>query len=230
MKKNDYFIDLPIKLDQLQYLQFEKYYELLIQWSKIMNLTSILDEKGIYLKHFYDSLALSKVYQFNDERLVDIGSGAGFPGIPLKICFPNLKVTLVEPTLKRVRFLEEVINSLCLKDIICLSKRAEELTDLKETFDVVTSRAVASLPVLLELSIPLLKIDGYMLAMKGSNFEEELKKASHVLEVLGCVVEEIISFDLPANVGSRTIIKIKKQKKTDSKYPRSFAQIKRNSL
>lgn len=234
MLKNDYlsqyFNHLPIFLDKSQDKEFHQFYELLIAWSKVMNLTNILAEKDVYIKHFYDSLTLSKAFKFDCQSVLDLGSGAGFPGIPLKIAFPNLKITLVEPTLKRINFLKEVISQLSMQDITCLPKRAEDLLDFKETFDIVTSRAVASLPILLELAIPLLKIDGYLLVMKGSNINEELQNAKKAIDVLGCKIEEIFTFELPEEFGMRNIIKIKKIKRTDEKYPRPYAQIKRKTL
>lgn len=234
MLKNDYlsqyFNHLPISLDKSQEKEFHQFYELLIAWSKVMNLTNILAEKDVYIKHFYDSLTLSKAFNFDCQSVLDLGRGAGFPGIPLKIAFPNLKITLVEPTLKRINFLKEVISQLSMQDITCLPKRAEDLLDFKETFDIVTSRAVASLPILLELAIPLLKIDGYLLVMKGSNINQELQNAKKAIDVLGCKIEEIFTFELPEEFGMRNIIKIKKIKRTDEKYPRPYAQIKRKTL
>lgn len=216
-------------LDEQQLLLFNTYMILLQEWSKKMNLTSITEEKEVYIKHFYDSLVLSKFVN-NNELVADIGSGAGFPGIPLKIASENLSIDLIEPTTKRCVFLTEVINNLKLKNIEVINKRSEELLEKKETYDVVTSRAVAALNILLELSTPLLKVKGRMYALKGASFKEEISEAEKALKELNCKVTNIYEFDLPGDLGHRVIIEITKMKETPKKYPRVYAKIKKQPL
>lgn len=216
-------------LDEQQLSSLETYMLLLQEWSKKMNLTSITEEKEVYIKHFYDSLLLSKFVKQN-ESVGDIGTGAGFPGVPLKIADSSLVVDLIEPTTKRCMFLSEVINNLKLTNINVINKRSEELPEKKESYDVVTSRAVASLNILLELSIPLLKMNGRMYALKGSSFNEEINAAKNALKELNCKVTDIYEFDLPEDLGHRAIIEITKIKSTPKKYPRVYAKIKKQPL
>lgn len=227
MKNKEYLNEF--KLGEQQLLLFNIYMLLLQEWSKKINLTSITEEKEIYIKHFYDSLVLSKLVN-NHELVADIGSGAGFPGIPLKIASENIVIDLIEPTTKRCVFLTEVIQKLNLKNIRVINKRSEELLERQETYDVVTSRAVAPLNILLELSIPLLKVQGKMYALKGSSFKQEIKDAAKALKELSCQVTNIYEFDLPENLGHRAIIEITKIKTTPKKYPRVYAKIKKQPL
>ena len=220
---------LNINLTDKQLDQLHKYFELLVEYNKVMNLTGITEEEDVYLKHFYDSTTLVRVVDLNNiSSLCDIGTGAGFPGMVLKIIFPELEVTLVDSLNKRIEFLKIVINELGLKKIEAIHARAEEYAiKNKEKFDVVTARAVAALNVLLEYSIPLVKVNGYFVAMKGKN---ELEDASNALKVLSSKIEVIDNFLLPIENSNRTLIKVKKEAKTASKYPRKFADIKKKPL
>lgn len=225
-----YLGDLSISLTEKQKEQLEKYYELLVEYNKVMNLTGITEHDEVYLKHFYDSLTLSRVFDFNTvDSLCDIGTGAGFPGMVLKIVFPNLKVTLVDSLNKRIEFLKVVIKELGLENIELVSARAEEYAmKNRECFDIVTARAVAPLPMLLEYSIPLVKESKYFIAMKGSKREEE--ESSNALKLLDCKIEKIDTFSLPKEESMRTLYVIKKEKKTSLKYPRKFADMKKKPL
>lgn len=222
---------LGIKLTSLQEEQLEQYYINLIESNKKINLTSITEKNEVYLKHFYDSLTLIKAYDLNKKvTICDLGTGAGFPGIVLKIVFPNLKMTLVDSLEKRTKFLKEVVEKLKLKDIEIITDRIENFSkNNKEKYDVLVSRAVAKTNVLLELGAQSLKVNGYFLLMK-SNVLEEIISANNAIKVLSLKLEETIEFNLPIENSKRTIIKIKKIGTTNSKYPRDFAKIKKNSL
>lgn len=216
-------------LNETMLNQFEEYKNLLQEWSKKMNLTSITEDTEVYIKHFYDSLVLEK-YLDKNLHLADVGTGAGFPGVPLKIAREDLIVDLIEPTTKRCTFLTQVVNDLKLENVNIINKRSEDLTDKLATYDAITSRAVASLNILLELSIPLLKVGGKMYALKGSSFDEEIKEATNAFKELKCQVTNIYEFDLPLNLGHRAIIEIKKMATTPKKYPRVYAKIKKQPL
>ena len=218
---------LGINLTQKQLDQLEKYYNLLIDWNKKINLTRITEKEDVYLKHFYDSLTLIKVIDLNkDLYLCDVGTGAGFPGIVLKICFPNLKITLVDSLQKRINFLNNVINELDLKNIEAVHDRAEDYAKKhREEYDLVTSRAVANLRVLSELTIPMVKVNGYFAPMKSS-IEEELEDAKDIIIKLGGKVERKETFNLPVEESLRNILLIKKINKTNQIYPRRMDKIK----
>ena len=220
-------IDIIATSEMLEKL--DKYYKLLCEWNEKINLTRIIQEDEVYLKHFYDSLTLNKAIDLNSNlSLCDVGTGAGFPGIVLKIVFPNLSITLVDSLLKRINFLNLVINELQLKDIITVHTRCEDYAKIhREEFDVVTSRAVANLTTLSELCLPMVKVNGYFIPMKA-NAEEEIKESVDILKKLDSNIENIYEFDLPIENSHRTIIKIRKNKKTNVKYPRSFDKIKKN--
>lgn len=222
---------INIEPTEEQLEQLNKYYELLIEYNKVMNLTGITEKDQVYLKHFYDSLTIIKVIDLNmEETLCDIGTGAGFPGIVLKILFPNLKITLIDSLNKRIEFLKIVIKELNLKNIEALHERAEEYAiNNIEKYDVVTSRAVAPLNILLELSIPLLKINKYFISYKG-NISREIIESKNALKQLDSIIEKIEEFELPKENSTRTIIKIKKLNKTNKKYPRKFSEIKKKPL
>ena len=212
--------------EQLQ--QLEKYYEMLIEYNKKMNLTAITDKEDVYLKHFYDCLTISKIIDLNKENtLCDLGSGAGFPGLVLKIFYPHLSITLVDSLEKRIKFLKEVIKELNLHFIEAVHDRIEEYSVKNiEEYDVVTARAVTNLSALLEMGSPLIKINKYFIAMKG-NFNEEYKNA---LKELKLKEESSIEFGLPKEEGHRTLIKIVKKEKTPEKYPRKYSEIKKKQL
>ena len=234
MKKDEFLKELEkinITLTENQILKLEKFYELLVIWNEKINLTTILKEEDVYLKHFYDSLTLIKVIDLNKElTLLDVGTGAGFPGIVLKIVFPNLKITLLDSMNKRISYLNEIIKELDLKDIDTVCYRAEDYAlKNREKYDIVVCRAVAHLEILVEITLPLVKVNGYFIAMK-SNANEEIALARKKIIVLDSKIIEILSFKLPFENSIRTLIKIQKFKKTDLKYPRKYDKIKKENL
>ena len=233
MNKEDFVIEiekLNIKLSEYQINLLEKYYELLISWNKKINLTRITEKNEVYLKHFYDSLTLIKAIDLNKNLYVcDIGTGAGFPGIVLKIVFPNLKIVLVDSLGKRIEFLNEVINKLNLTNIITINERAEiYIKNNIEKFDLITCRAVSKLNIISEICIPGLKINGYFIPMKAQ-IDEEIKNIEFINK-LSCKIENIISFKLPKENSTRNLIIIKKIGKKNIMYPRSFEKIKKRPL
>lgn len=227
------FIDevkkLNVDLTDNMLEQLNRYYELLVEWNSKVNLTAITEENEVYLKHFYDSLTLCKVIDLNNEEsLCDIGTGAGFPGIVLKICFPHLKLTLVDALNKRINFLKLVCEKLNLENVECIHARAEEYAlKNRDLFDIVTARAVAPLNILLEYSIPLVKKSKYFIALKGN---ENISESFNALKVLDCKVLMEEKFLLPIEGSNRTIIKIEKSGNTPGKYPRRFSEIKKKPL
>lgn len=222
--------DLNIDITNKQLSDLDTYYKMLIDYNSHTNLTRITEENEVYLKHFYDSLTLVKVINLDNQTLLDIGTGAGFPGLVLKIVFPNLKVTLVDSLNKRITFLKSVIEKLNIKDVEAIHARAEEyILDKRESFDIVTSRAVANLNTLSELCIPFVKVGGYFVPMKA-DVKEELKSAEKGVKTLGGVLKDTIIFELPYDAGTRTLIKIEKLVKTSVKYPRKFSEIKKKPL
>jgi len=218
---------LGINLTTNQLNQLEQYYNLLTTWNEKINLTRITEKEDVYLKHFYDSLTLNKVIDLNQSiTLCDVGTGAGFPGLVLKICFPNLKITLVDSLQKRINFLNEVINTLNLKDINTVHDRAEDYAKKhREEYDIVTSRAVANLRVLSELCIPMVKVGGYFAPMKAT-IEEELDEARDIINKLNGKLEKTETFFLPIEDSLRNILLIRKINKTNSIYPRRMDKIK----
>ena len=234
MKINNFIEEvekLGIKLSKKQLEQLEEFYNLLIDYNEKVNLTRITEKEDVYLKHFYDSLTLIKAVDLTKGlTLCDIGTGAGFPGIVLKICFPQLKVTLVETLQKRVRFLYLVKEKLNLKDLFICKERAEIFaTNNRNKYDIVTSRAMARLNILNEMCIPLLKVNGYFIPMKGS-IEGELEEASNSIKELNSELENVISFTLPIENSIRNLVIIKKIGDNKTKYPRSFNEIKNKPL
>ena len=213
---------LNITLSDQQYDQFEKYFDLLIEWNDKINLTAITDKKEVYYKHFIDSLSVSKVIDFNNQSLLDVGSGAGFPSIPLKIIFPDLKITIVDALNKRIKFLELLCEALNI-DCYLIHSRIEDFK-FKNHFDVVTARAVANLRVLSEFCIPFVKPNGYFLSLKGPRYLEELEESKQAIDILGGSFEETFKYSVLDS--SRVILKIKKIKKTENKYPRKYNKIK----
>ena len=218
---------LGINLTEEQLNKLEKFYELLISWNEKMNLTRITEKEEVYLKHFYDSLTLSKVIDLTkDLTLCDVGSGAGFPGIVLKIAFPNLKIKLIDSLQKRVNYLNEIIKDLELTDIEAIHTRAEDYAkNHREEYNIVTARAVANLRVLSELCIPMVKVNGYFIAMKSS-IEEEKEESKEILKKLNSNIEHIETFYLPIENSLRNIVKIKKLDKTNPVYPRRIEKMK----
>lgn len=221
---------LNITLTEEILQKLEKYYEILIEENNKYNLTAIKEVESVYLKHFYDSLTLSKIIKLDSQSLCDIGTGAGFPGLVLKIVFPNLKVTLVDSTEKKCLFLKNVIQHLNLHDIEVVNERAEIYSkSVREKYDIVTSRAVAPLKHLLEYSIPLVKVNGVYIAMK-SDLTTEMKNISIYEQKLSIKEIKRISFHLPIENSLRTLIMYQKLEKTNLKYPRKYNEIKKRSL
>lgn len=221
--------NLGITVTDEEISKLEKYATLLKEWNEKINLTAITDKDQVFLKHFYDSLTIVKIIDLNKlDNLCDLGTGAGFPGIVLKIFFPKLKITLVDALNKRIKFLEVVINELFLSNITLEHARAEEYAkDNRECFDVVTARALSSFPVLLEYGIPLLKVNGHLIAMRGLNDSNE---GINALKVLNSKINDILEFKLPYEDSQRTLIDVLKLDKTSLKYPRRYAEIKKKSL
>jgi len=223
------FKQLNINLTDKQLNQFERYFEVLIEWNDKINLTAITERREVYIKHFLDSLFTVKAIDFSNQSICDIGSGAGFPGIPLKIIYPDLQLTIVDATNKRIKFLDLLCSELGI-EVNNVHARAEEyIKKNRESFDVVFARAVARLNILSELCIPFVKFKGYFIAWKGTN-SEEITEGNTAIEVLGGKVKEVIKYELPEMMGDRVLIKIQKIKNTNHKYPRLFGQIKKMPL
>ena len=217
-----YAKEISIDLNQDQIDKFYTYMNLLLEWNEKINLTAITDHKEIILKHFIDSLTISKYIEQN-KTLIDVGTGAGLPGIPLKIIRNDIKITLLDSLNKRINFLNEVINVLKLENIETVHARCEEFGKNKkyrENFDVVTSRAVANLATLSEYSLPLVKQNGICICMKGSDVDEEVKNAKTAINVLGGKIENIDKFVLPFSDINRSVVVIRKIKSTPNKFPR----------
>ncbi|WP_153733036.1 16S rRNA (guanine(527)-N(7))-methyltransferase RsmG [Sporosarcina obsidiansis] len=213
-----------IELSDVQKQQFKRYFEVLVEWNEKMNLTAITDAPSVYLKHFYDSITSSFYVDLSSiQSICDVGAGAGFPSIPLKICYPHLQVTIVDSLNKRITFLNHLANELKLEKVAFVHARAEEFgrdPKYREQFDLVTARAVARLSVLSELCLPLAKQGGFFVSMKGAAASEELQDATRAVKLLGGVLQEEHEFLLPVENSERHIFIIKKEKQTPKKYPR----------
>lgn len=213
---------IEVQLNKQQLEKFYSYMNLLIEWNEKINLTAIIEPEEIIQKHFVDSLTISK-YVGDNDSIIDVGTGAGFPGIPLKITKESTNITLLDALNKRLNFLNEVINQNDLKNIQTIHFRAEEVGKNKtyrEKFDVATSRAVAALNILAEYMLPLVKVGGKCICMKGSNVAEEIENSKNAIKILGGEIEKIEEFELPNSDINRTIVIIKKVKETPAKYPR----------
>ena len=234
MKENEFIKELEklnIFLNEEQLLKLDKFYELLISWNEKINLTRIVSKDDVYLKHFYDSLTLIKEIDLTkDLTFCDVGTGAGFPGIVLKIVFPNLKITLIDALQKRVNYLNEIIKELELNDIVAIHARSEDYARSNyEKFDIVTARAVANLRVLSEICISLVKVNGYFVAMKASVLDE-IKESESILKSLNSTIINVNNFTLPYENSQRNLVKIQKNDKTSHKYPRKFDKIKNSKI
>ena len=215
---------LDIILDQEQINQFDEYYEILVEWNKVMNLTGITEYQEVVEKHFLDSLSIVKVMDMDQaERVIDIGTGAGFPGIPLKIAFPKLDIVLLDSLNKRIRFLDHVIEELGLEGIRAIHGRAEDYArdgKYRERFDLCVSRAVANLSSLSEYCLPYVKVGGRFVSYKSGDIEEEVNDASKAIALLGGKKERIEKFQLPDTDIQRSFVVIGKTKNTQKRYPR----------
>ncbi|MBC2036752.1 16S rRNA (guanine(527)-N(7))-methyltransferase RsmG [Listeria booriae] len=213
-----------IALSDGQMAQFDAYFKMLVEWNEKMNLTAITDRDEVYLKHFYDSISAAFYVDFKEVGMVcDVGAGAGFPSIPIKICFPHLDVTIVDSLQKRITFLDALAAELGLDRVHFHHARAEEFGQNKAfrgTFDLVTARAVARMSVLTELCLPLAKKNGFFLAMKGMQAEQELKIGAKAIATLGGKVRDYFAFSLPVEDSERNLYLIEKVKETPNKYPR----------
>lgn len=215
--------ELGITLNESQKQQFIDYYEMLVEKNELMNLTAITEFNEVVQKHFIDSLSLCKVYQAKNQKILDLGTGAGFPGIPLKIVYPDLEILLVDSLKKRLGFLEDLIKKLDLKKIETLHGRAEDIGKnslYREKYDLCVSRAVAKLSTLSEYCLPFVKRDGYFVAYKSGNVTEEVNASSRAFQKLGAKLERVEEFLLPGTDIERTFIMIKKTETTPGKYPR----------
>ncbi len=221
----DAFAQIHLKLEDHQYEQFIQYYEMLIEKNKVMNLTSITEFEEVIHKHFVDSVVNFEKMVDNSKKitLIDVGTGAGFPGIPIKIAYPSVKIVLLDSLNKRIKFLQEVIAELRLEDIVAIHSRAEDAgrnVQYREKFDYCVSRAVANLATLSEYCLPFVKVGGYFISYKAGEIEDELEQSKNAIQLLGAKVEERKKFMLPGTDIHRTMIYIKKIKPTAQRYPR----------
>lgn len=232
MFKDDIKNYLNLEISDEQLSLFEIYYEFLIEYNQITNLTRITDRKEVFYKHFYDSLTLVKSIDMKKVlNLCDMGAGAGFPSVPLKILFPDLKITIIDSLGKRITFLKMLLKKLEITDVTIVYDRIENYARSNlENFDIVTARALGKLPLILELGLPMTKINGYFVAYKSSQYIEEVNQSKEALYILGGKILKIVDIKLPQSYGDRSHIVIKKDKKTPKIYPRSFAQIKKKIL
>ena len=218
----EYSNEIGVSLNEKQMNQFYNYMTLLLEWNEKMNLTAITKPEAIILKHFVDSMTIAK-YIEDGARLIDVGTGAGFPGIPLKIIREDIEVTLLDSLNKRINFLKEVIQQLVLTKIEVVHSRVEEFgknKDNREKFDCATSRAVANMSTLAEYLVPLVKLNGSCISMKGSNIEEEIQQSKNAILLLGGKIEKIERFQLPRSDMDRNVVVIRKIKHTPAKFPR----------
>lgn len=229
----NYIKDYKITLTENQYEQFQKYFELLAEWNEKMNLTAITDESGVALKHFADSLSLLNFVDIpQNSSLADVGTGAGFPGVVLKIARPDIKLTLIDSLNKRLVFLGEVCAQLGIEAELIHSRAEDGARDekLRESFDFAVSRAVARMNVLSEYCLPYVKVGGAFCAMKGAQANEEFKESLNAINTLGGKLEKKYFFELPENGGERAIAVVRKVKNTPQKYPRQSEKIKAKAL
>ena len=211
--------------------QLQQYAKLLLETNKVMNLTAITDPADVATLHFLDCAALLTLADFHGKTVVDVGTGAGFPGMPLRLVEPTIRLTLLDSLGKRIHFLQTVCDELGLTDVACIHGRAEEFAaEHRGSYDLAVSRAVASLPVLAELSLPLVKVGGSFLAMKSVESDAELAAAQHAIAILGGAVEAVRDYGIPGTDVRHRLIVVEKVKKTPEKYPRMFAKIKKNPL
>lgn len=228
MNKEEFIQELQklnIELGDKALSNLEEYYSILKEENEKYNLTRIIEKEDVYLKHFYDSLTITKITDITNESICDLGSGAGFPGLVLAICFPNAKLTLIESNGKKCNFLNIVKERLSLENVTVINARVEEYSkENREIFDIVTARAVAPLKHLLEYGVPLVKVGGHFIAMKA-NVDEETKNIENYYNKLSITLKEYLAFNLPKEDSLRTLLKYQKQEKTSAKYPRRYSEI-----
>lgn len=226
--------DIGVEFDEKKYNQFIKYKELIQEWNQKVNLTAITEDEEIIKKHFIDSIKLLKFNKIDgNSKIIDIGTGGGFPGIPLKIVMPNIKITLLDSLRKRVSFLELVTKELGLTDVEPIHGRAEDFAQqekYREKYDFAVSRAVANMTVLSELCIPFVKVNGYFLPLKGPAIDDEMRDASNAIAILGCKVEKIIDVVVEDSDLKHNLVIVKKFKNTPKKYPRKAGMVTKNPL
>ena len=224
---------INIELTEKQIKQFIDYKDMLLEWNEKFNLTAITDEREIILKHFVDCLAISAGAELAGKKIIDVGTGAGFPGVPVKIAFPDTQMTLLDSLNKRITFLEELKNKLGLENVTCIHSRAEDGgadKNLREGFDLCISRAVANLAVLSEYCLPFVKVGGYFISMKGPDVKDELNESEKAIKVLGGEVKEIKLINIPETDINHSLIIIKKIKPTPPKYPRKAGKAKKEPI
>ena len=224
---------INIELTEKQIKQFIDYKDMLLEWNEKFNLTAITDEREIILKHFVDCLAIFAGAELAGKKIIDVGTGAGFPGVPVKIAFPDTQMTLLDSLNKRITFLEDLKNKLGLENVICIHSRAEDGgadKNLREGFDLCISRAVANLAVLSEYCLPFVKVGGCFISMKGPDVKDELNESEKAIKVLGGEVKEVKLINIPETDINHSLIIIKKIKPTPSKYPRKAGKAKKEPI
>ncbi len=228
------FTNADLLISEAQLAKFDRFYQLLIEENEKYNLTAITEKQDVYIKHFIDSILIEKLsFDFKDKHMIDIGTGAGFPALPLKIMNDSLKITGLDALNKRISFIEMVCRELGLKDVACIHGRAEDFGQMikyRESYDFAVSRAVAELRLLLELVMPFVKVGGYFLAYKSLKTKTELDEAQNALKLMKSELIDIVAFELPYNFGTREIMIIQKNGKIDKKYPRKAGTPKKSPL
>ena len=224
---------LNVNIDENMLAQFMKYKELLLEWNEKINLTAITEDREILLKHFADCVSLVPFINLNNKSVIDVGTGAGFPGIPVKIVSPSIKLTLLDSLNKRITFLSEVVSSLGLNDVSCVHSRAEDggqNVEFREKFDVCVSRAVADLSILSEYCLPFIKTGGTFISLKGPDAKQEVINALKAIEVLGGEIENVEKIEIPFTDIVHTLVMIKKVRQTPMKYPRKSGKVSKNPI